>query len=125
MDPVGVEIGVAYPSWVDTDLVRDQYEELPYFKKALETSGPLGQVTPLSEAVAILVEGIEERRRRIYIPDGIRFLHALRSVAVSRLWDMLVAFGAKKILPNMNSDVRALGRSFGKTSVEAKRAGDR
>jgi short-subunit dehydrogenase len=122
MRPHGVEIGVSYPSWVDTDLVRDQVEELPYFKKALESEPKvLGRITPLHEAVAILAEGIFERRRRIYIPDFVGFFHLFRTAMVSIVWDMAVGFFADRMLPEMNENSRELGRSFGKSSAETLR----
>ena len=118
----GVDIGVAYPSWVDTDLVRDQMEELPYFAKALRSEPlVLGRVTPLDEAIAILVEGIFERRRRIYIPDFVGFFHLFRTVMVSVIWDVVVGFFAGRMLPTMGEQSRELGRSFGKTSAETFR----
>lgn len=122
LQATGVDIGVAYPSWIDTDLVRDQYEELPYFKKALESEPAfLGRVTPLHEAVAILGEAVEQRRRRVYIPEFVGFLHLFRTAAVSTVWDLVVGYFSRKMLPHMNEESRELGRSFGKTSVETLR----
>lgn len=121
--PYGVDVGVAYPSWVDTDLVRDQFEELPYFRQALEAEPHFfGKVTSLDECVAILVEGIAGRKRRIFVPENITWLHAFRSVAVSRLWEMGIGFFAKKMLPEMAEEAREVGRAFGKHSVENRRA---
>lgn len=115
----GVEVGVAYPSWIDTDLVRDQQDELPYFRKALAIDPWfLGKITTLSECALILADGIDLRLRRIYIPDFVRWMHAFRFLMVSRLWDSVVGFVAGRMIPGMNTEVRDLGRSFGKTSVE-------
>ena len=117
----GVEIGVAYPSWVDTDLVRDQQQELPYFKKALDHEPSFfGRVTPLSECTEKLVEAIETRARRVYVPEWVSIMHALRSLTVSRAWEFLAGFVANRMIPEMNQDALELGRSFGKTSVETK-----
>jgi NAD(P)-dependent dehydrogenase (short-subunit alcohol dehydrogenase family) len=122
MRNAGVDIGVAYLSWIDTDLVRDQVDELPYFRKALEAEPRvLGRITPLHEAIAILVEGIIERRRRIYIPDFVGFFHLLRTLMVSTAWDFAIGFFAGKMLPEMNEESRGLGRSFGKSSAETLR----
>ncbi len=121
MKHTGVDIGVAYPSWVDTDLVRDQQQELPYFKTALEREPAFfGRVTPLSECVSRLVEAIEARARRVYVPEWVSFMHILRPLTVSHVWEFAIGFIANRMIPKMNHDVRELGRSFGKTSVETK-----
>ena len=118
----GVDVGVAYPSWIDTDLVRDQAEELPYFRKALAAEPMFfGKVTSLVDCVDRLVEGIELRSRRIYIPEWVGLMHLLRTATVSKVWDFAVGFFSGRMLPEMSQEARDLGRSFGKTSVETTR----
>ncbi len=115
----GVEVGVAYPSWIDTDLVRDQQEELPYFRKVLSAEPFFfGKVTSLEDCVAALVQGVEMRSRRIYIPEFVSFMHAFRSLTVSQFWDCAIGLLSNRLLPQMKAEARGLGRSFGKTSVE-------
>lgn len=122
MKSAGVDIGVAYPSWVDTDLVRDQQQELPYFRKALSMDPFFfGRVTSLQECVAILAQGIELRSRRLYVPEFVSVMHAARSLMVSKWWEFAIGLFANRMLPEMNAEARDLGRSFGKTSVETTR----
>ena len=36
----GVKVGSVHPGWIDTDLVRDQREDLKTFDEALRASSP-------------------------------------------------------------------------------------
>ena len=78
--PFGASAGVAYFSWVDTDMVRDAFAKpgagkiddfLPSFL--------MKRITP-EQAGAILVAGIEERAPRIFGPKWVRYLSAFRGL---------------------------------------------
>lgn len=62
----GVEVGVAYLSWTDTDMVRgaDAREGLAGLRAGLP--GPLGRTYPLGPATDRLVRGIEARRAHVH-----------------------------------------------------------
>jgi NAD(P)-dependent dehydrogenase (short-subunit alcohol dehydrogenase family) len=63
--PMGVNVGVAYFPWIDTDLVRAG-DEHPGFKEMRgRLPGPLGKTYPVSVAGRVAVEGIERRRRTV------------------------------------------------------------
>jgi short-subunit dehydrogenase len=115
----GVEVGVAHPSWIDTDLVRDSQHDLATFNQMLRSMpGPLGTVTSVEECALELVEGIERRRRRILIPRSLRAVAALRQLAAGRLAGRLLGRSVDRMVPDLEQEVRALGRSFGMHSTE-------
>ena len=74
----GVDVGVAYFSWIDTDMVRgaDARSELGGMRARL--SGPLGKTSTLEECVDGVVDGIERRRRWITVPGWVRGAILLR-----------------------------------------------
>ncbi|MDB4947466.1 MAG: putative 3-oxoacyl-(acyl carrier protein) reductase [Gemmatimonadetes bacterium] len=115
----GVQVGVAHPSWIDTDLVRDQQRDFTTFNQMLKaTPGPFGRVTSLAECAEAFVEGIEKRRRKIYVPRSLAPLAAIRQVFSSPLMERLTARTARKTVPRLEAEVQALGRAFGASSVE-------
>ena len=114
----GVRVGVAHPSWVDTDLVRDARDDLPAFRRALtRLPWPVSSTTSARECAAALVHGIERRRRRIYIPRAVGLVQAARTVVLSPIGDMLIGRGARTAVPLMEEQVRALDRGFGRHTV--------
>ena len=115
----GVDVGVAHPSWIDTDLVRDQQHDLRSFNQTLASlPGPFGKVTPLAECADALVEGIERRRRKVYVPKSLAPFAAVRQLFTSPLGESATRRNAARIIPKLEAEVRALGRSFGEHSVE-------
>jgi NAD(P)-dependent dehydrogenase (short-subunit alcohol dehydrogenase family) len=73
---LGVRVGVAYFSWIDTDMVRGADERHGGMRKRL--SGPLGKTSTLEEAVDGLVQGIERRAEIIVVPGWLRVVRLLR-----------------------------------------------
>ncbi|MEO6205310.1 MAG: SDR family oxidoreductase [Mycobacteriales bacterium] len=76
----GVDVGVAYLTWTDTDMVRgaDAKEGLGGTRQDLP--GPLGRTYPLTPSVARMVSGIEARAAHVYAQKWIRSLGWVRSV---------------------------------------------
>lgn len=74
----GVDVGVAYFSWIDTDMVRgaDAREQFGGMRRRL--SGPLGKTSSLATCVDAIVAGIERRRRWITVPRWARAALLLR-----------------------------------------------
>lgn len=61
----GVAVGVAYPSWIDTDLTRDLADDLGAVRTVFaRLPGPLAATTAVEACAEALVDGIERRRRR-------------------------------------------------------------
>lgn len=116
--PSGVTVGVAYPSWVDTDMTRDIRRELPTIGALLGTAPwPLNRAVPASECADRLVRAIDRRSRRIYIPRSLAVLQAMRTLVNGRVAEALMGRAIGRAVPRLEQDVRSLGRSFGAHSM--------
>jgi NAD(P)-dependent dehydrogenase (short-subunit alcohol dehydrogenase family) len=64
---LGVDVGVAYFSWIDTGMVRGSSETaLGALREQIR--GPLGKTLPVSAAAEAVVRGIERRSRIVACP---------------------------------------------------------
>ena len=118
----GVAVGVAHPSWIDTDLVRDARDDMKSFNEMLATlPWPFGSVTAVEDCAAALVRAVERRKRKVYVPGTLAPLSALRYLLASPLSEFLMRRNARKLLPQAEREAQELQRSFGSHSVETKR----
>ena len=86
MAPLGVDVGIAYFSWIDTDMVRGAETHQPAFARLRsELRGPAGRTLPVSAAGAAIAGAVADRRRTVVAPGLVRvaFLAARRSSARS------------------------------------------
>ncbi len=114
----GVAVGTAHPGWIDTDLVRDVSTELDAFRQLLpRLPWPLSKTSTVDECASALVDAIRRRRRRVYVPRGLALVQALRTVTTGRIGEALIRRQAAQTVPVLEEQVRALGRSFGRTSM--------
>ena len=115
----GVGVGVAHPSWIDTDMVRDVRHDLTSFDELLgRLPGPFGVVTSVADCAAAFVRGIERRKRKVYVPKTLAPLAAVRHLFASPLSDYITGRRARRLIPQAEREMLALGRSFGVHSVE-------
>ena len=76
----GTKVGVAYFSFIDTDMVRKSFAR-PSVQQARErNASAFGKVAPLSEAIDAIEHGITTRARHVVAPKSVRPLLWLRSV---------------------------------------------
>jgi len=78
---LGVGVGVAYFSWIDTDMVRGTGRHHPGFA-AMRAGlrGPLGRTLPAGDAADAIVRGVRERRRRVTAPGFVAAFHRARGL---------------------------------------------
>ncbi len=71
---LGVDVGVAYYSWIDTEMVRgaDEHPAAQFMRAKMR--GPAGKTFTVEEAGEATAAGIEARARRIVVPRGFRAL---------------------------------------------------
>jgi NAD(P)-dependent dehydrogenase (short-subunit alcohol dehydrogenase family) len=82
----GVDVGVAYFLFLDTDMVRDAERELPGGERARRrVPGPFARTYPLAPAVDEVVAAISERRRRVAYPRWFLKLLPVRQFFASAL----------------------------------------
>jgi len=74
----GVDVGVAYFSWIATDMVAGGDASPAGGIMRGRMKGPLGKTYPLSVAVDAVEAGIESRARRVVAPGWARAMLALR-----------------------------------------------
>ncbi|HMJ01638.1 MAG TPA: SDR family oxidoreductase [Conexibacter sp.] len=76
--PLGVDVGVAYFSWIDTDMVRGADERAGIGTMRRRVGGPLSRTYPLSDVATAVAQGVERRSRHVMVPGWIRGLLLLR-----------------------------------------------
>ncbi len=92
---LGVNVGVAYFLWIDTDMVRDG-DAIPAFAKFRKSlRGPAGKTLPLSAAIDAIEQGVAERRQKIFAPGSVSLIARLRGI--KGLFDR----DAKKVAPEL------------------------
>jgi NAD(P)-dependent dehydrogenase (short-subunit alcohol dehydrogenase family) len=75
----GVEVGTVYPSWVQTPLVVEG-DLHPAFRRLRATMpAPLRHAIEAPVAAQLICKGIEQRKRRIWVPGWVRLLHWMRA----------------------------------------------
>ena len=115
----GVTVASAHPSWIDTDLVRDLDEAWPRFAATrAQLPGPLGATTSVEECAEAMVENLERRGRRVYVPRSVGLLSALRQVTTGALAEKLALRFVAPRVPGFEADVAARGgQEFGRHST--------
>jgi NAD(P)-dependent dehydrogenase (short-subunit alcohol dehydrogenase family) len=87
---LGVDVGVGYFAFIDTDMVRgaDAHPALGRFRD--EAGWPFNKTYPLSQAGKAIADGIEKRSRWVVVPPWGRALLVLRT-AIAPLLDRAAA----------------------------------
>jgi len=78
--PLGVDVGVAYFSWIDTDMVRGSNANPLGARMRGRLKGPAGRTSSVGDAGAAMEAGVAGRARIVAFPRFVRGALALRSV---------------------------------------------
>ncbi|RBY95572.1 short-chain dehydrogenase [Blastococcus sp. TF02-8] len=115
----GVTVASAHPTWIDTDMVRDTEAALPTFKETRkQLPGPLGAFTSVEACAEALVQNLETRGRRVFVPRSVGTVAALRQLVTGAISEKVMMAAAAKRVPQLERDIEALqGREFGPNSV--------
>jgi NAD(P)-dependent dehydrogenase (short-subunit alcohol dehydrogenase family) len=121
----GVTVASAHPTWIDTDMVRDTEAALPTFAATRkQLPGPLGAYTSVEACADALVENLETRGRRVFVPGSVGVVSALRQLVTGVLAEKVAMKVSAKQVPQLERDIAALnGREFGQHSVGARTKG--
>ena len=108
----GVSVGSAHMSWINTALVRDTKADLPTFTEMLaKLPWPLNKTTTVDKCADAFVKGIEGRKHRVYCPDWVGLFRWLKPVLSTPVGELLIRKTTAELLPRMDAEVAALGRS--------------
>ncbi len=119
----GVTVASAHPTWIDTDMVRDTEAALPTFAETRKRlPGPLGASTSVEDCAQALVDNLETRGRRVFVPRSVGTVAALRQVVTGAVAEKLMSRIAAAAVPQLERDIEALqGQEFGRSSVGDRR----
>jgi hypothetical protein len=114
----GVDVGVAHPGWIDTDLVRDARAELTAYDRLITRfPPPFSIVTSVDRCVAALVDAIARRRRKVFVPRSLALVSALRPLVTSAIAERYLRHLVGSEVAELERQAGALGRVFGAHSV--------
>jgi NAD(P)-dependent dehydrogenase (short-subunit alcohol dehydrogenase family) len=113
---LGVDVGVGYFSFIDTDMVRagDAHPALGHFRE--EAGWPFNKTYPLSSAGKAIADGIENRKRWVVVPAWGRALLVLRT-ALSPLLDRSARDAAAQADAEFMRDVEERGMEAASSPV--------
>lgn len=111
--PLGVDVGSAHMSWIDTPMIHDVKADLSTFRELLAASrGPVSKTTSVDKCAEAFVRGIEGRNHRVNCPRWVGFFRWLRPLWSSRVGEaQLLKSIPDGLLSRMDAEVAALGRS--------------
>lgn len=108
----GVDVGSAHMLWIDTPLVRETKAELASFRAMIDAlPGPLSTTTSVEECGEAFIKGIEGRKRQINCPSWVGLLRWVKPLLSTPLIESQTRRLVPKLLPQMDAEIAALGRS--------------
>ena len=109
---LGVDVGSAHMSWIDTPMVQEAKSDLSAFQQMLKKlPGPLGKTIPVDVCVQAFADGIEARKRRVYVPGWVGAIGWLKPLLTTSLGERETLKHAAQMVPAMDAEVAAMGRS--------------
>jgi NAD(P)-dependent dehydrogenase (short-subunit alcohol dehydrogenase family) len=118
----GVSVGSAHMSWINTALVRDTKADLPSFGEMLtKLPWPLNKTATADKCADAFVKGSEGRHRRIYSPSWVGLFRWLKPVLSTRVGELPIRKTTAELLPQMDAEVAAVGRSLSASNVDLLR----
>ncbi len=109
---LGVDVGSAHMSWIETPLVRELHDELSGFSRHISRlPPPLNRTTDLATCVDAFVDGIAHRSRRVYVPKWVGRISRLRTMVNSPAAERRALKIAPEAIAETDADVANLGRS--------------
>jgi NAD(P)-dependent dehydrogenase (short-subunit alcohol dehydrogenase family) len=122
----GVAVGSAHPSWIDTDMVRGAMADLGSLRRLRRLlPWPMRATTTVEDCAEAFVHAIEQRARRVYVPRAGALAYWGRALIQSRMATRVTGRLAAPIVPELEREVAALGRSVGAHAEVSFLAGKR
>ncbi|MDR7255131.1 NAD(P)-dependent dehydrogenase (short-subunit alcohol dehydrogenase family) [Nocardioides sp. BE266] len=109
---LGVDVGCAHMSWIDTPLVRDARADLTTFGEAIASMPPpLNRTATVESCGRAFVKAIAGRKRHVYVPGWVGAVAQARNLVNSPVGERDTLKHVAERLPRMDEEVRRLGRS--------------
>lgn len=109
----GITVGSAHPSWVDTDIVRGPERDFPTFGKLRrQLPWPANSTMSVERCAGLLVDAMERRAVRVYIPRGVVAASYLRPITMSGRLYRAIGRRLGKELPALDAENQALGATW-------------
>jgi len=128
MAPHGVDVGVAYFSWLDTDMVRAAAQQRTFNELRDKLPAPMRRTSPVSAAGVAIVDGIATRARYVMVPGWIRMLKWTRGVG-TRAREVLTRRQAARaeelFVADLGEDGQMMGGPGAQAAWDAGRARER
>jgi NAD(P)-dependent dehydrogenase (short-subunit alcohol dehydrogenase family) len=109
---LGVAVGIAHMSWVDTPMVQEANTEMTTFQKMFGgMPGSMGQTVPAGQCATAFVKAMQRRQSRVFCPRWVSVLRWVRPLITSRLAERPLRKAARELLPQLDAEAAALGRA--------------
>ena len=109
---LGVDVGSAHMSWIETPMVNEARTELSGFDRMIkQLPPPLNRTTDLPSCVDAFVDGIARRRRRVFVPGWVGTVSRLRGALNTAVGDRQTLKLAPGVIAEVDAEVERLGRS--------------
>src|SRR5262245_10523883 len=115
---LGVDVGVGYFSFIDTDMVRGADAHPAMGKLRGDMPGPFAKTYPLSDVGTAIADGIENRRRWVVVPTWARGVLVLRT-ALAPLFDLASRKQARDADEALERDIAERGAEESSAPVGA------
>lgn len=116
----GVRVGVAYFSWIDTEMVRGADATDLGARMRGSLRGPLARTHPVGDAAEAVVRGVERRSRIVVCPRWIPALMAVRG-----LLPLVAELGLRRDVAQLDRIAEQEARTRGSDPVGAGGAAER
>ena len=110
---LGVDVGVAYFGWIDTDMLRGGEEHPAFSFMRSRLRGPLGKTLPVSKAGEAIVNGIEKRAKVIAEPSFVRFADKVRGL-IPNVVDREIERHAPEVMAHFEAERQRTGDPMAK-----------
>jgi NAD(P)-dependent dehydrogenase (short-subunit alcohol dehydrogenase family) len=109
-----VKVGIAHPSWVDTDMVREADSDLPSFHKGRTEllPYPYNATAKAEDCAKAIVDGVARRQARIYVPKLVGLVRWNQWIFTSPIGWLVAIKRVDQFVKGIESETEALGRAM-------------
>lgn len=114
----GIAVGVAMPSWIESDMFQDQLTDLESFNGMIgRLPWPLNIITSVEKCAELMVDAVKHRQSKLFIPSSLWLVAFFRQFIKSLFMNYFLRKNLHQYIPECENEVTNLGRSFGVNSM--------